>query len=516
MRARLFAFPFAALVCVPLLLSACGDRKPAKTAGAGGPAAATTGEPTETAPVTDTGSAPAPPPPPSPTETSTLLGDARAAYDKGIAAYNAGDLAGAAQAFQQALSAAPKAYEAHYALGFTYERMGKTADALESYRNAYKLNPNFGVAMAAYGFLLYRQGSRTEAEKFLEDQAAKASSAPKEVSSPIKTALAEVKSLNGDSSRAQELAGEVLTADAKYEAAMIMIARDHYRRGRVDLATYVLSAILDGQQTQEEKEKGQPAKASPARAPHNADAHLLRAIILQKSGERLFAAKWFESAAKLRPDLVDAQLQLGLIRIEANDAEGALEPLRKAVIYNSGSVEAHLALGDAYRLYGGKGPEAKKEYLWVVSAAGAPANLKALANYDLGLLYFLTPGIDGMTDVQRYDKSVEYWNQFKTAKGTASGPSWPSDADDLIEQARRARNAAAAAGAGAGGTAPKPATTTSAKPAAPAGSTPPAAPPKPTASAAAPAASAPKPPTPAAPSTSAKPPAGPAAPKTTF
>ncbi|MBI2394403.1 MAG: tetratricopeptide repeat protein, partial [Deltaproteobacteria bacterium] len=450
MRARALAFPFAVLLSVPLALGACGERKPATTAKPAASAKATDEGTAETKPTTDTVTAEAPPPPPAPGTSSKLLGDARAAYDQGVTKYNAGDLAGAAQSFQQAIGAEPKAYEAHYALGVTYERMGKTGDALESYRNAYKLNPNFDAAIAAYGFLLYRNGSHTEAEKFLEDQSAKN---PKALG--VMTALAEIKSLNGDSNAAQTLAGNVLVIEAKYEPAMVLIARDHYRRGRDDLATYVLSAILDGQRTQEEKEKDLPAKASPPRAPNNAEAHLLRAIILAKTDRRA-AARWFESAAKIRPDLFDAQLQLGLIRLEANDAEGALEPLRRAVMYNASSVDAHLALGDAYRLYGGKAPEAKKEYLWVVTAAGAPAKLKALAQYNLGLLYFLTPGIDGMSDVQRYDKSVEYWNQYKVAKGTATAD-WPTDADDLIEQARRARNAAAAAGGGAGGTTPKPA-----------------------------------------------------------
>ncbi len=444
--------PIIALVALPLYV-ACGERKPATTAKGAGSAGAT---PTETAPTTgapksDTVTAEAPPPPPAPGQSSKLVGSARAAYDAGVGLYNAGDLPGAAGQFQNAISAEPKAYEAYYALGVTYERMGKAGDALEAYRNAYKLNPNYDAAIAAYGFLLYRQGSRTEAETFLSDQSAKN---PKALG--VMTALAEIKSLSGDSNSAQTLAGNVLTVEAKYEPAMILIARDHYRRGRVDLATYVLSAILDGQKTQEEKEKGLPAKTNPPRAPYNAEAHLLRAIILQKQGERPAAAKWFESAVKLRPDLVDGQLQLGLIRLEANDADGALEPLRRAVQYQSGNVEAHLALGDAYRL-GSKGADAKKEYQWVIAATGTPANLKALAQYNMGLLYFLTPGIDGLSNVQRYDKSVEYWNQYKSAKGTASGASWPQDADDLIEQARRARAADAAGAAGAGGTAPKPA-----------------------------------------------------------
>jgi Tfp pilus assembly protein PilF len=466
------ALRISIVALVAPLAVACGERKPAKAPAKEAAAATETGA-TGTAPPVADGSNGEVPPPPSPGESSKLVGSARAAYDRGVASYDAGDLSGAMTAFQQAISAEPKAYEAYHALGVTYERMGRTADALESYRNAYKLNPNYDAAIAAYGFLLYRQGSRTEAEAFLNDQNAKN---PKALG--VMIALGEIKSLQGDSAGAQTLAQNALTLEAKYEPAMVLTARDHYRRGRVDLAQYVLSAILDGQKTAEEREKNLPAKASPPRAPNNAEAHMLRALILQKMGERLAAAKWYESAAKLRPDLVDAQLQLGLIRLEANDADGALAPLQKAVQFNAGNVEAHLALGDALRLVGGRAAEAKREYVWVTSAAGAPAQLKALANYNLGLLHFLTPGIEGLSDVQRYDKAVEHWNLYKSAKGTATGPSWPNDADELIEQSRRARASAAAAGGAAGGTAPKAPT-----PAAPAGSAapgaaPPAAPPK--------------------------------------
>ena len=503
----------AAFVACPLALLACGDRKPAKvpttassssdktTAGGTTPAATVGG---------DNGDAP--PPPPAPGESSKLTGAARDAYDRGVASYNAGDLPGALTAFQQATSSEPKAYEAHYALGITSERMGKNGDALEHYREAYKLNPNYDAAIAAYGFLLYKQGNKAEAETFLTDQQAKNNK-----SVGLMTALAEVKSLQGDSTTAQKLASDALTAEAKYEPAMVLIARDHYRRGRLDLASYVLTAILDGQKTTEEREKNLPAKTNPPRAPNNAEAHFLRAVIYQKQGERLAAAKWFESAGKLRPDLVEARLQLGLIRIEANDAEGALDPLQKAVAYASGNVEAHLALGEAYRLAGGKANDAKSQYNWVLGSPAAAAQLKALAQYDLGLLYFLTPGIDGLNDPQRMDKAVAYFDQFKAAKGSASGPSWPQDADDLKEQAFRAKSAAAAAGTGAGGTTPKPATTTttSAKPSAA---------PTPTPTTSAKAAPTPAPTTTttakptAAPTTTAttKPSGGAAAPKTTF
>jgi hypothetical protein len=111
-----------------------------------------------------------------------------------------------------------------------------------------------------------------------------------------------------------------------------------------------------------------------------------------------------------------------------------------------------------------------------VNASASPAQLKATAQYNLGLLYFLTPNIDAMNDVSRFDKSIEYFNAYKTAKGTASGPSWPSDVDDLLEQARRSKEQAKAASAGGTSTAKKPT---------PAPTTPPAssAPPKPATSA---------------------------------
>ncbi|MBS2019893.1 MAG: tetratricopeptide repeat protein [Deltaproteobacteria bacterium] len=502
------------LVAAPLVLAgACGSKTPANSAKAGASTSSTAEEKVKTAKAADTSvsSDAPPPPPPTAVEGSELTGDAKSHYDAGVSAYEAGDLTGASTSFQKAASAAPKNASIQYALGLTFERMGKTSDALEAYRRANAYNPEWASPAAAYAFLLYNTGSKTEAESKLQDWTAKVKD-PKN-SYGFKVALGEIKSLQGDSTAAQQLAGDVLTLEGKYADAMVLIARDHYRRGRLDLCKYVLSAILDGQQTQEEKDKGLPAKANPPRAPAHPDAHLLRAVILQKAGERLEAAKWFESASKLRPDLFDAHLQLGLIRLEANDADGALGPLQRAVQYSAGApqsiaVASHLALGEAYRLVGGKSGEAKTQYNWVLGATGAEAKQKARAMYNLGLLYFLTPGIDGMADTARYDKSVEYWNQYKTAKGTANSPDWPADADDLIEQARRARAAAAAGGGGAGGTTPKPATptptpTASAKPAtptpAPSASAKPATPtPAPTASA--------KPATPTpAPSASAKP-----------
>jgi Tfp pilus assembly protein PilF len=530
LRTLTTALAWTAALAFPLAFGvACGARTPAKGA-AGAASTAATEIPEADRPRTDTVTAEAPPPPP-PTPSETPAGsssDFKSAYEQGYQQYLRGELVAAQQSFQSALSIDAKGYVAHYGIALVLEHLGKNNDALEHYREAYKLNSNYEAAVTAYGYLLYRMGSRTEAETFLSEQNTRS---PKAYG--IMTALAEIKSLKGDSSTAQSLAQNALTLEGKYEPAMVLIARDHFRAGRVALAQYVLSSILDGQQTDEERAKGEPAKKNPPRAPGNAEAQLLRAIIFQRAGERTAAAVWFEKAARTRPDLVEAHLQLGLLRIESNDAEGARIPLETAVKYAPANAEARLALGESYRLqalttFGDKlGWElAKASYGWVLAAPGASSLVKGLADYDLGLLYFLVPGVDKLQDVPRLDKAIDYFNQYKSAKGTSQGASWPNDIDDLLAQAQIARRNAAAGAAGAGGTTPKggptaaPKPTTTTPPAPKPSAAPPAATVAPKPSAAPPASVAPKPSaTPPVPSASAKP-AVPAAPsssvKTTF
>ena len=66
----------------------------------------------------------------------------------------------------------------------------------------------------------------------------------------------------------------------------------------MDLAKYALQAVLEGF-----------GDATPARDKDNAEAHLLRGLIMRESGSRIVALKDFEDATKRRPDLVEALVQ---------------------------------------------------------------------------------------------------------------------------------------------------------------------------------------------------------------
>ena len=89
-------------------------------------------------------------------------------------------------------------------------------------------------------------------------------------SAAVSAALAEVKSIQGDSAAAQRFAQDALKKNPDYAPAMIALARDHYRARRLDLALYTLRAILDGY-----------GPENPPRDKNNAEAHLLRGLIPQ-------------------------------------------------------------------------------------------------------------------------------------------------------------------------------------------------------------------------------------------
>src|SRR5688572_22274236 len=101
-------------------------------------------------------------------------------------------------------------------------------------------------------------------------------------SAAVLAALAEIYSARGDSPSAQQFAQKALKKDPDYRPAMVTLARDHYRARRLDLALYTLTAILDGY-----------GQENPPRDKNDADARLLRALILKEQGKRKLAIEEF-------------------------------------------------------------------------------------------------------------------------------------------------------------------------------------------------------------------------------
>jgi tetratricopeptide (TPR) repeat protein len=343
-----------------------------------------------------------------------LSGSALSAYQAGMQAFQAGDLQGAKTQFVAATQADSKAYQAYYSLGVVRERLNETSGALQAYRQATTIVPDYEPAIVAYAVLLARTGKPDEANDFLN---ARQAQMPK--SAAVTGAMAEVKSIQGDSGAAQRLAQEALKKNPDYRPAMITLARDHYRSRRLDLALYALKGILDGY-----------GDENPPRDKNNAEARLLRGLIYKEQGLKAAAIPELQKAIELRPDLVEARVHLANYLLESGNAQDAAGLLEAALKYDSVNVLARLNLGDAYRLLG-KTAESQRELDWVVKTDPSVAQ----AHYNLGLLYLFSQSVPGVTPAQAADKAIVELETYKKLKPRTVGGA-PDDTDELITRAK--------------------------------------------------------------------------------
>ncbi len=405
-----------------------------------------------TTPAGDAGAATAPTPSTStqqPDEHADVSGAAKASYDQGWAAWQTGDLKAAKAAFTAATQQDSHAPAPHYALGVVLERLGSVPDAQQEYRAAFTFKPDYEVAIGAYALSLAYSGHPGEADTFLADKHTRSPT-----SAGITTYLSMVKSIEGDSGSAQQLAQDALKIDPNAKGAMLALARDYYRTQRKELALYALRAILDGVN-----------EATPPRDKDNAEAHLLRGLIEKQDGHRGAAMVDFQAAQAKRPDLVEATIQLGVMKLEAGNAPEATPLLELAVKFAPTNPVAHVNLGDSYRL-GGRTVDAKHE---IETALQLDSTL-AVAHYDLALLYLFSPSVPGFQPLDQVAQAIKELETYKTMRGK-QGPGQSDDSDDLLSRAKAkqaelkappvaaapaAAPAAAGSAAPAGGAAAKP------------------------------------------------------------
>jgi Tfp pilus assembly protein PilF len=389
-------FLVAALAFAPFLLVACGgdETKPPVT---------------PQAPTANASTAAATPPGPGHSDVSAA---ARGAYDRGYAAFAAGDLASAKQAFTEASRSDPRAPAPLYALGTILEHQGNIGGAQQEYKAAMALKPDDTTSIGAYAMSLATSGHLSEADSFLTNQQAKHPN-----SAPITTFLAEVKSMENDTGTAQQLAQDALRINPDYKPAMVAIAHDHYRAHRTELAKYALQAILDGF-----------GESSPPRDKDNADAHLIRGLIEEEEGLRAAAMADFDAARKTRPDMVEALIHLGVMKLQAGNVLEATPVLESAVKFAPNAPLAHLNLADAYRL-GTRVADAKREFDKALSMDSS----LAVAHYDMGLLYLFSPNVPGTNAMDQVATAIRELETYRSMRGVKAGG---DDVDELLTRAQ--------------------------------------------------------------------------------
>jgi tetratricopeptide (TPR) repeat protein len=362
--------------------------------------------------ITDTPSSQRPYEAPAQAPRPTMNPQAAMAYQQALQAFAVGDLNNARTFFLQATQADPSAHQAFYSLGVVQERL-RDPSAGASYRQAFTLVPDYEPAILAYAMLLAKKSQLGDAERLLTE---KRGQMPK--SAAIAATLAEVKSLQRDTGSAQRIAQEALKLNPDYRPAMVIIARDHYRNRRLDLALYALQAILDG---------FEPVAENPPRDKDNPEALLLRGLIYREQGQRAAAMDQFRRAVARRPDMVEARVQLATLLLEAGNAQEALPLLEGSVRFDADSTPAHLALGDAYRLLE-RYADAKRELEWVLVR---DPNL-AQVHYNLGLLYLFAPAVPGVTPRQQIAEAIKELKRFQELRRKGE----PDDSEELLNRAK--------------------------------------------------------------------------------
>jgi predicted Zn-dependent protease len=401
-----------ALLLVPVAIAACSDEPPPKAPVQPSVAGSNPTPGKAQISMSDAPSSARPGDLPAQAPRPALSGQAMGQYGQALQAFGNGDLVQAKALFQQVTQGDPRSHQAFYSLGVVQERLRDPA-AGGSYRQAYTIVPDYEPAIIAYAMLLAKQGQISEAERFLTE---KRGQMPK--SAAVAATLAEVKSLEKDTGSAQRIAQEALKINPDYRPAMVIIARDHYRNRRLDLALYALQAILDG---------FEPVAENPPRDKDNGEALLLRGLIWKEQGNRFGAMDQFRKAVAKRPDLVEARVQLGSALLASGGAEEALPILEGAVRYDADNLGGHINLGDAYRLVQRYG-DAKREFEWVLAHdAGLPQ-----VHYDLGLLYLYAPSVPGMTAKQQIAEAIRELNKFREIRPRDE----KDDSEELLNSAK--------------------------------------------------------------------------------
>ncbi len=345
-----------------------------------------------------------------------LTGAARASYEGANAAFMEGRLVDAKAAFEKASREASNSAAPLVGIGAILERQGDVPAAVDVYRRAVAIEPDNPESARALAFGLVAAGQASEAVSFARARA------EKYARSAAATLYSEAASASGDSATAQAEAQRALALDSSYVPAMVAVARDHYRAGRVSMTAYALKALLDGID-----------EATPARAKDCAEALLLRAVIDRRTpGRRTAALDAFSKVYALRPDLTEAALALGVMKLEAGNAEEAIVPLETAARFAPKNAFVMTALGDAYRL-AARYAEAKTT---LEKAVALDASLAA-PHYNLALLFLYAGDKAGLGNEERYASAQREMEAYVGIRGPKAPPGVDDDADSLLATAKQ-------------------------------------------------------------------------------
>lgn len=255
---------------------------------------------------------------------------APAHFHLGVALWNQELRERALSELQAAAKLDPKNLEYQHRLGLAYQRSGDLAGAVDAFANALALQPTNDELRNTYAFLLIdtRQADRgiEESRKVLEHN-------PKDTGALMNIGYAELK--KGDFDQAEKAYRGVVAVDANSAAA-------HYDLG---------IALKSKDQLEPAQKEFREAIRLDLSLPQ---AHYSLGITDWQLGDFAGLTDEMRAAIKVAPDYAEAHYMLGIALKEGGDLDGALAELRESVKLDASTPGPYNTIGQILRMKGDK------------------------------------------------------------------------------------------------------------------------------------------------------------------
>jgi Tfp pilus assembly protein PilF len=293
------------------------------------------------------------------------------------------DPAAAVPRFVEAAGKAQYFYAAWYNAGAAAEASSDLQIAEKYYRQALAVRPDYGPALTNLAGVLEKTGRAAEAQRVIDDALRKN---PEKAGPHL--AAATLAWSRKDLTQVEREALLTIKYDERNVPAMRLMAMLFRQQGRLDTARFALDNALEVE-------------------PGNALLHLELGHVQKELGDDKAALVSFEKAARLRPTLLEALDNYGVLLLKQGMANEAANVLSQSAKLDPRSPRAMLHLGNALR--------ASKQY-----AAAEASYKKALeldptlaeARFNIGVLYIDNP-LPGIEELPRLQKGLAELREFK-------------------------------------------------------------------------------------------------------
>jgi len=249
--------------------------------------------------------------------------------------------------WNDAANKAPYSSRPHNNLGVYLAGQGRTDEAVREFREALSLAPGDSDAHNNLGLFYLDHG---QADKAVEEFQAAIKLDPTQFGAHANLGLAYLKS--GEFDKAAEYLEAAIRLNPANPNTHNNLGIAYFKNGLPDKAVEEFRAVLSLDKTNEDARRNieMASSAAPAQDADGADAHYLRGMELQSTGQHAEAIKEFEAAARIKPDALDIHNSLAISYAQAGMLEDSVREFRLALRLQPGNKSLKENLAGAERM----------------------------------------------------------------------------------------------------------------------------------------------------------------------